>query len=203
MAASAIMSARQRAGLSPGMGLALDAEHAIDAGGHALELRLGSARWMAELGVELAPLMARAIELQALGRTVSWLADVSGDAPRLLGLLAFGDRLRDGAIDAVQRLQSERVRTVIISGDGHASAEGVAQLLGITEVHAEVLPGEKASLLASLRSLSTATAGAAAGRFASRWSATDSTTRPRWPRPTSASRWPRAPTSRWRPPASR
>ena len=155
IAASAIMSARQSAGLAPGTGLALDAEHAVEPAGRELELRLGSARWMAELGVELAPLMARAVELQALGRTVSWLAEVSGDVPRLLGLLAFGDRLRDGAIDAVQRLQSEHMRTVIISGDGHASVEGVAQLLGITEVHAEVLPGEKASLLASLRSLST------------------------------------------------
>ena len=71
-----------------------------------LDLRLGSARWMAELGVDLAPLAARAAELQALGRTVSWLADVSGDAPRLLGLVAFGDRLRDGAIEAVQRLHA-------------------------------------------------------------------------------------------------
>ena len=153
IAASAIMSARQSAGLSPGSGLAQAPERAIEASGHDLELRLGSARWMAELGVDLQPLAARAVELQALGRTVSWLADVAGDAPRLLGLVAFGDRLRDGAIDAVQRLQADGVRTVMISGDGHASAEGVAQLLGITEVHAEVLPGEKASLVASLRLL--------------------------------------------------
>jgi Cu+-exporting ATPase len=152
IAASAIMSARQSAGLAPGMGPAPDPGGTGRAAASELELRLGSARWMAELGVELAPLMARAVELQALGRTVSWLADVSGDAPRLLGLLAFGDRLREGAIEAVQRLRFERVRTVLISGDGHASVEGVAQLLGIAEVHAEVLPGEKASLLASLRS---------------------------------------------------
>src|SRR6185503_18401615 len=46
IAASAIMSARQSAGLSPGLGLALDAEHAIDPAGDELELRLGSARWM-------------------------------------------------------------------------------------------------------------------------------------------------------------
>jgi Cu+-exporting ATPase len=91
-----------------------------------------------------------------MGRTVSWLADVSDDEPRLLGLVAFGDRLRDGAIDAVQRLNARHVRTVMVSGDGRASAEGVAQLLGIAEVHAEVLPAEKASLLASLRSLSDA-----------------------------------------------
>jgi Cu+-exporting ATPase len=154
IAASAIMSARQSAGLSPGTGLALGADAAIQAIEPALELRLGSARWMAELGVDLQPLSARAAELQALGRTVSWLADVAGGAPRLLGLVAFGDRLRDGAIEAIQRLQSAGVRTVMISGDGRASAEGVAQLLGITEVHAEVLPGEKASLVASLRSLS-------------------------------------------------
>jgi len=153
IAASVIMSARQSAGLSPGTGLALDAEQAIDPTGHELELRLGSARWMAELGVDLAPLAARAAELQGMGRTLSWLADVTGETPRLLGLVAFGDRLRDGAIDAVQRLHEQRVRTVMVSGDGRASAEGVAQLLGIEEVHAEVLPGEKASLLASLRSL--------------------------------------------------
>jgi len=155
IAASAIMSARQAAGLSPGLGLALDAEHAIDPTGHELELRLGSARWMAELGVDLAPLAARAAELQGMGRTLSWLADVTDGTPRLLGLVAFGDRLREGAIEAVQRLHGQRVRTVMVSGDGRASAEGVAQLLGIEEVHAEVLPGEKASLLASLRSLAT------------------------------------------------
>jgi Cu+-exporting ATPase len=154
IAASVIMSARQSAGLSPGTGLALDAESAIEPVGRELELRLGSARWMAELGVDLAPLAERSAELQVLGRTVSWLADVSGDTPELLGLVAFGDRLRDGAIDAVQRLRLEHVRTVMVSGDGRASAEGVARLLGIDEVHAEVLPGEKASLVASLRSLS-------------------------------------------------
>jgi Cu+-exporting ATPase len=154
IAASVIMSARQSAGLSPGPGLALDAESTAEPLGRELELRLGSARWMVELGVDLSPLAGRAAELQVMGRTVSWLADVSGDVPELLGLVAFGDRLRDGAIEAVQRLQAAHVRTVMISGDGRASAEGVAQLLGIAEVHAEVLPGEKASLLASLRSLS-------------------------------------------------
>ena len=158
--ASVIMSARQSAGLSPGTGLAPEGDGELEPSGRQLDLRLGSARWMAELGVDMAPPSDRATELQALGRTISWLADVSGDAPKLLGLVAFGDRLRDGPIEAVQQPQADRVRTVMISGDGRASAEGVAHLLGIEEVHAEVLPGEKASLVASLRSL----AGAAHGR---------------------------------------
>ena len=156
IAASVIMTARQSAGLSAGSGLALDPDGQLAPPGREFDLRLGSARWMAELGVDLEPLQSRASELQAMGRTVSWLADVAGAEPELLGLVAFGDRLRDGAIDAVQRLQADGVRTVLVSGDGRASAEGVAHLLGIAEVHAEVLPGEKASLLASLRSLARA-----------------------------------------------
>jgi Cu+-exporting ATPase len=114
-----------------------------------LELRLGSARWMAELGVDLQPLAARAEALQREGRTVSWLAEVSG-APRLVGLLGFGDRPRAGAAAAVRRLQAQGLRTVMISGDSRASAEAMARQLGLEEVHAEVLPAEKAALLATL-----------------------------------------------------
>lgn len=88
----------RRAGLSPGSGMTLDAERELVPADRHLELRLGSARWMAELGVDLQPLATRSAELQALGRTVSWLADVSGAAPQLLGLLAFGDRLRACAL---------------------------------------------------------------------------------------------------------
>ncbi|MDE2454787.1 MAG: HAD-IC family P-type ATPase, partial [Burkholderiales bacterium] len=61
------------------------------------------------------------------------------------------DRLRDGAIEAVQRLQAAGVRTVLLSGDGRASVQAVSQLLGIAEFHAEVLPADKAALLAALR----------------------------------------------------
>ena len=66
--------------------------------------------------------------------------------------------------------------------------------LGIDEVDAEVLPEQKARRRR-------AAAGARAA--SSRWPATASTTRRRWRRPTSASRWAPAPTSRWRAPASR
>ena len=119
-------------------------------GDDALDLRLGSTRWMGELGVDLAPLAARAAALEAEGRTVSWLAEV-GAAPRLIGLLAFGDRLREGAADAVRLLHAAGLRTALVSGDGLASVSSVARTLGIEVVHAEVLPADKAALVASLR----------------------------------------------------
>jgi P-type Cu+ transporter len=116
------------------------------------ELRLGSGRFMQELGVDTAPLAARAQALQAEGRTVSWLADVTeAAAPRLAGLLAFGDTLKASATAAVQALHAAGVKTVLVTGDNRGSAEAVGRTLGIARVEAEVLPEHKAGLVASLK----------------------------------------------------
>ncbi|QAZ39289.1 copper-transporting ATPase [Methylibium sp. Pch-M] len=116
-------------------------------------LGLGSTRWMRELGVDLAPLEALAAEHQRQGRTVSWLADL-GDtaAPSLLALLAFGDTLKPTAAAAVRHLQRLGLRTVLVTGDQPGAAQAVAQALGIDEVRAEVLPADKAAVIAGLRS---------------------------------------------------
>jgi Cu+-exporting ATPase len=113
-------------------------------------MRLGSARWMAESGVDLAALEARASALQGAGRTVSFVAAMS-PAPHALGLLAFGDTLKPGALAAVQRIQALGVRAVLISGDNRGSVQAVAAALGITDVRAEVLPEDKARIVAELK----------------------------------------------------
>ncbi|MFM2068470.1 MAG: hypothetical protein RLZZ584_3379 [Pseudomonadota bacterium] len=128
------------------------------------ELRLGSARWMDELGVDCAALAALAQDLQARGLTLAWLAELPGAAAalagsvaagvaqaRLLGLLAFGDELKPGAAAAVHRLHAAGVQTLIISGDQRAAARIVADALGILEVHAEVLPADKAAVIRALQ----------------------------------------------------
>jgi P-type Cu+ transporter len=145
-------------------------------GGPPRALRLGSTRWMTELGVDLGALAARAEALQAEGRSVSWLAEVDSAAPaadpsrasgapdgsggptdaassrpRLLGLLAFGDTLKPGAADAVRALHAQGLRTVLVSGDNRGAAEAVARALGITEVRAEVLPQDKAAIVTALK----------------------------------------------------
>jgi Cu+-exporting ATPase len=83
---------------------------------------------------------------------VSWLADL-GDpaAPRALGLLAFGDPIKAGAAAAVAALQREGLRVVLVSGDNRGAALALARQVGITEVHAEVLPADKARVIQSLR----------------------------------------------------
>ena len=116
-------------------------------------LQLGSGRWMHELGVAIAPaLAARATALQADGNSVSWLAETDGvSTARLLGLLAFGDAPKAHAAAAIAALHALGVRTVLVSGDNRGAAQAVARRLGIDDVRAEVLPGDKADVIAALR----------------------------------------------------
>ncbi len=119
---------------------------------NARELQLGSTRLMDELGVDREALAAHAQALQAEGRTVSWLAGREGAEPwRLLGLLAFGDTLKPGAAAAIATLRGLGIRTLMISGDNAGSANAVGRALGIDDVRAEVLPGDKAAVVAALR----------------------------------------------------
>ncbi|MRD49123.1 heavy metal translocating P-type ATPase [Caenimonas koreensis DSM 17982] len=113
-------------------------------------LRLGSTRWMEELGVDTQGLADRAKALQGEGRTVSWLADVT-DSPQLLGLLAFGDQLKATAQQAVHSLHEHHIRAVLLTGDNQGSANAVARQLGIDEVRAEVLPEDKAAIISQLK----------------------------------------------------
>ena len=154
--AHAVTQAAAAAGLVPETALDVRAVAGRGVEGHVAErlLQLGSGRWMAELGVAI-PLAfgARAAALQAQGNSVSWLATDggSGTAPRLLGLLAFGDTPKPNAAAAIAALHALGVRTVLVSGDNRGAAEAVARRLGITDVRAEVLPGDKAQVVAALR----------------------------------------------------
>jgi Cu+-exporting ATPase len=105
---------------------------------------------MLESAVALDAVAARAAALQGQGCTVSYVAEMT-TPPRLLGLLAFADAPRPGAAEAVRRLAAMGVRSVLVSGDNRGSAEAVAAQVGITEVHAEVRPEDKALLVAALR----------------------------------------------------
>ena len=99
----------------------------------------GNALLMAERGVDLLSLPARAEELRKSGQTAMFLA-VDG---RAAGLLAVADPIRPEASGALAVLGKAGLRLVMLSGDSRATAEAVARQLGIAEVIAEVLPGAK------------------------------------------------------------
>ena len=113
-------------------------------------LYLGNARLMDELGVDCVALKVASESLEAQGLSISWLA-ISSAASTLLGMLAFGDVLKPTAISAIKRLQNQDVLTVMISGDNHGSATSVGNQLGISQVYAQVLPEDKANIVAQLK----------------------------------------------------
>jgi P-type Cu+ transporter len=115
-------------------------------------VQLGSTRLMDEIGAPTVALHQRAEALRSEGRSVSWLAEVAPDGTaRVLGLLAFGDRIKPGAAQAIAQLQHMGLRTLMISGDNLGSANAVGRQLGIDEVRADVLPGDKASAVTALK----------------------------------------------------
>jgi Cu+-exporting ATPase len=81
---------------------------------------------------------------------VSWLADVT-EQPTLLGLLAFGDTVKPDAREAVAALHALGIATVLVSGDNRGSASAIAEAVGIQRVEAEVLPQDKAAIVARLK----------------------------------------------------
>lgn len=84
------------------------------------------------------------------GRTLSWLIEQSPEL-RVLGLFAFGDTLKPGALQAVQQLNARNISSHLLTGDNRGSAKVVAEALGIKDVHAEVLPADKAATVATLK----------------------------------------------------
>ena len=110
-------------------------------------LRVGSRRFMGELGIELGPLEERAQALEGEGQTVMWVADDDG----LVGAIAVGDPIRAEAKAAVERLHRLGIRTVLLTGDQQRTAQHVADALGIDEVVAEVLPADKVEHVQRLR----------------------------------------------------
>jgi Cu+-exporting ATPase len=122
----------------PGRGIAAEV-----AGRH---LRLGSTRLMTESGVAVDT--DRAADWQQRGWSIAWLAEVRPHT-RLIGGLAFEDRLRPSSATAVRALQDKGIEAVMLTGDTEAAAAGVARDLGITTVAAGLLPAEKAAWIAA------------------------------------------------------
>ncbi len=114
-------------------------------------LALGSKRLLRELGADPGVLAAEAARCENEGRTVSWLLRKEAGGARVLGLLAFGDTVKPSARRAVARLHELGIATVLLTGDNAGSARAVAAQLGIGDVRAEVLPGDKAAAVQQLR----------------------------------------------------
>jgi Cu2+-exporting ATPase len=108
---------------------------------------VGNTRLLEREHVSLDGLSARAAALAREGRTVILVA-LDG---RAAALIAVADAPRESAAAAVAALEELGVRAVMLTGDNRETAARVAAEVGIDEVIAEVLPGDKAAKVAELQ----------------------------------------------------
>ena len=115
-------------------------------------LTVASGRLVTERGIQLAPVFVHAArDLAADGATLVYLIDETDQAPHVLAMFALADTVRPESVEAVALLKKRGIRVAMLTGDAHQVANWVAAKLGISEVFAEVLPGQKSEIVARLQ----------------------------------------------------
>lgn len=110
---------------------------------------VGSHRFMTESGFSVADFEAQAEAIAQTGASLMWVAKENKDGRQIIGILGARDKLKAESREAIRRLTARGVRVGLVTGDNATSARAVAREAGIQPslVHAEVAPGDKASVV--------------------------------------------------------
>lgn len=112
------------------------------------EILLGSRKMMSVNNIPIEQAVEENIvALEEEGKTAMLVAVDKG----LAGIIAVADTLKEDAKEAVERLQSMGIETVMLTGDNKRTANAIARKLGMTRVLAEVLPADKAKVVQELK----------------------------------------------------
>jgi len=113
------------------------------------QLLLGNEKLMVQGGVLLEPgALKTSNRLAEKAWTPMFLA-VDG---QLTAIFAVADPIKEDSAEAINRLQAEGLKIVMLTGDNRRTAEAVGRQLGIDEIRAEVLPEDKKNQIAELQS---------------------------------------------------
>ena len=111
-------------------------------------LLCGSEAFLLERGITVdGPAKAALARLRAQGKALILV----GEGQTCLGVIALSDVLRPQARQVVSRLASMRTDTVLLTGDHRTAAQYFARQAGISQVWAELLPGDKVERIARLQ----------------------------------------------------
>ena len=110
-------------------------------------LVLGNEKFLSELKIDVSGLAAAAEALRKDGATAIFVA-INGKAA---GAIAIADPIKATTSSALAGLRKANIRIVMLTGDNHTTATAIAGKLGITEIEAEVLPEQKAEIVARLK----------------------------------------------------
>lgn len=103
----------------------------------------GNEKLLSELGISV----PEATNFRQAGKTVLYFAEGANYA----GLMTVADSIRPDSAQAVAIWKSRGIRVLMLTGDNPVTAQAIACQAGISEVHAEVLPGDKESQVRALQ----------------------------------------------------
>jgi len=111
------------------------------------KVRVGTARWFDELGMQTDQFTEKASDWEADGKTVIWVAVDD----TLEGIIGLADTLTPSSADAVKTLRKMGLEVVMITGDNEKTASAIAQQVGIPRVMSQVRPDQKAEQIVQLQ----------------------------------------------------
>lgn len=111
------------------------------------QVRIGNPRMMDANNLDMSAFSDDVTRLQKDGKTAMLVALDD----RVAGVIAVADTVKDNSKTAIQRLQNMGLRVLMITGDNQATAEAIGALVGVDQVLAEVLPGDKAAEVKALQ----------------------------------------------------
>jgi len=147
--AGAILAGAAERGIEPAAVTDFEARSGLGVVGEAdgRRVAVGNAALMDALGVATKTLQEAAAAHRHRGETIMFVARDD----RLAGMLAVADPIKETTPTALESLQAEGLRVVMLTGDAEATAQAVARELGITDVIAGVLPDQKEATIRNLQ----------------------------------------------------
>lgn len=133
--------------LSDPQGFRATAGHGVEAQVDGLMVLVGSPRMMSERNFDTRAYDADVSRLQGEGKTTVLVAidqEVSG-------AIAIADTVKEGSIEAIQQFHKMGIKVAMLTGDNLQTAQAIAKQVGIEQVFAEVLPGDKAAEVKKLQ----------------------------------------------------
>ena len=112
------------------------------------ELYCGNERFLEEHNIIVSESIQQAINVY---RSEGKVSVIIADREHIIGIITLSDTMRNDVINMISAISSLDMTTVLLTGDSEEAATYIGKKSGVSEIHAELLPGEKVSIIESLQ----------------------------------------------------
>lgn len=107
----------------------------------------GNETYMEELFVDISSAKQKASDFASKGKTPVYFAREK----TFLGIIAVADTVKESSALAIEKLHSQKINTVILTGDNSATANAIKQQVNADDAISDVLPGDKEKVIEKLQ----------------------------------------------------